>query len=143
MNHPLQPCDPQGVRRICIYVCMYICIHAGSRRVPRWLQGALERAPGAMGGPWDGPRTSRGGHERFEPTFSNVFGPSGALVSIFVRRNRPRPSKGQPPLRVKGGGSGPGREPLRRVQGPLFLIQYTCYLILDIRHLILDTCTYT
>ena len=28
------------------------------------------------------------------------------------------------------------------VQGPLLLIQYTCYLILDTRHLILDTCTY-
>ena len=26
----------------------------GSRRVPRWLPGAFERVPGAMGGPWEG-----------------------------------------------------------------------------------------
>ena len=32
---------------------------------------------------------------------------------------------------------GPGREPLRRVQGPLLLIQCTCYLILDTWYLIL------
>ena len=76
----------------------------GSRRVPRWLEGAFDRAPGAMGGPWDGPRTSRGGHERFELTFFSVWGPSGALslrFSMFgglrrsrctpVQRNRPRP----------------------------------------------------
>ena len=102
--------------------------------------------------------------------FSNTSGPSDALslrfhmflglMSIWtyvfqyfwalgrsrstpVLPNRPEASKGRPPLVVKGGVLGPGREPLRRVQGPLLLIQYTCYLILDTRHLILDTCTYT
>ena len=37
------------------------------------------------------------------------------------------------------GVSGPGREPLRRVQITLLLIQYTCYLILNSSHLRLNT----
>ena len=37
------------------------------------------------------------------------------------------------------GVSGPGREPLRRVQITLLLIQYTCYLILNFSHLRLNT----
>ena len=47
------------------------------------LGGAFDRALGAMGGLWDGPRTSRGGHERFELTFFSVWGPSGALSLRF------------------------------------------------------------
>ena len=60
-----------------------------------------------------------------------------------VQPNRPRPSKGWPPPDGILGGFGPWVGNLKGgVQVPLLLIQYTCYLILDIRHLILDTCTW-
>ena len=55
----------------------------GEQRAPGELReglgGAFDSALGAMGRPWDGPRTSRGGHERFELTFFSVFGGHRAL----------------------------------------------------------------
>ena len=83
-----------------------------------------------------------GGHLTFWAYVFPCFWASGRSRLTPVQPNRPRPSLGPPPLRAFCAVLGPGREPLRRVQGPLFLIQYTCSLILDLRHLILDTCTW-
>ena len=84
-----------------------------------------------------------GGHQTFWAYVFPYFWAFGRSRLTPVQPNRPRASLGPPPLRVFCWVLGPGREPLRRVQGPLFLIQYTCYLILDTSHLILDTCAYT
>ena len=62
----------------------------------------------------------------FGLTFSNVFGPSDVLAARLCCQIVQGQVRGHPPLVVFWGVSGPGREPLRRVQGPLLLIQYTC-----------------
>ena len=64
-------------------------------------QGALERAPGAMGRPWHGPRKRRGGHEHSELTFSNVGEALDALSLCFPMRERWRaPDMGKHKLGV-------------------------------------------
>ena len=55
----------------------------GFRRALGLLPGDLEVAHGAVGGLQEGPRRDRGGHERFELTFSNSLGPSDALSLRF------------------------------------------------------------
>ena len=62
----------------------------GSRRAPGWLLGDFEVVPGAMGGLQEGPGMDRGGHEPFELTFSNTFGPSDALSLRFLILLGPR-----------------------------------------------------
>ena len=72
---------------------------------------------------------------------SGTFGRSGCTPAL---PNRPEASLDGPTVRgfllIPGPGWGTCKEGL---EGPLLLIQYTCYLILGTRHLILDTCTYT
>ena len=52
-------------------------------KAPGWLREVLEVALGASGGLQEGPGRGGGGHDRFEPTFSNVFGPSDVLSLSF------------------------------------------------------------
>ena len=79
------------------------------------------------------------GHRTLWAYVFRGFWALGRSRSAPVLRNRPRPSKVRLPIAAFWGVSALGREPLRRVQGPICLIQYTCYLILDNRHLRLDT----
>ena len=130
---------------------------------PEVAPGRPQGGPGGRDGrPWrarGGARLDHEAHGRcwaahgpFGLTFSYVFVPLDALSLRFPMNLGHRTlslgacavKSPKAELRTTHGGAfswrlGPGREPLRRVQGPLLLIPDTCYLILDIRHLILDT----
>ena len=124
----------------------------GFWRALGWRREDHEIAPGAMGRPSEVLGGAMGDLSLRFPVFGcqgarNIGkrksgGPSDALALRLCSQIVQGRVRFDFHLKVKGGVSGPGREPLRRVQGPLLLIQYTCYLILDTRHLILDTCTY-
>ena len=127
----------------------------GSRRAPGGLRRDFEVALGAMGGPWDGPRRSRGGHERFEPTFSNVFKPSDALSLHFPILLGPRALSPYACAAKSSGGEFGMTQNLwffidfwpwaGNLQGgvtvPVCLTPVTCYLIPVTCHLIPATCT--
>ena len=162
-----QPCAPQGGRWIYMYIRGLRPLAAGPlswNPEHRWMviggwwlpaggcwlsisclwyrRGGLEVALGAVGRLQKVPGRDRGGHERFELTFSNAFGPSDALSLRFPIYLGP-----QTLSHYACAAKPPGREFRTRhylrffiafvpwagnlrggVQGPLLLIPDTCYL---------------
>ena len=88
-----------------------------------WRQEDPEVVPGAMGGPQEGLGGGRRDHERFELTFSDGFGPPGALSLRFPtilgprtlsHYASPKPSLDQPIFCAFLWVLGCGGEPVRR-----------------------------
>ena len=115
----------------------------GHEQVPGWLMMAM----GGVGQPASDLSLRVplfGAIGRSELTFSDESGPSDALAGRLCSEI----VQGRVKVDLPPGGDficfGPWAGNLKGgVRGPLLLIQYTCCLILDNRHLILETCTYT
>ena len=122
------------------------------RQLPESIPRALQSSGSPLGRSWQADDALSLRFLMFlgqRPLIAYAFQCSGSLGRSRCTPalpNRPEASKGQPFFYGFLSVSGLGLEPLRKIQGPLLLIQYTCFLILDTCHLSLVltyTCTYT